>query len=206
LKDTLPETELKAKLRAEALRRRDAIPLLVRKVKERAISERLRALEAYRQSRTILFYVSFRSEVETRDLISAALESGKAVLVPRVHKDEAALKIYEIKGLEELAPGYMGIPEPEARAERLRDIAEVDLVVVPGAAFDDKGNRLGYGKGYYDKLLSSEAARPALVALAFEEQMVETIPAEAHDIGMDTIITDRRVIQCGGNVNGQEED
>ncbi|MGD2080788.1 MAG: 5-formyltetrahydrofolate cyclo-ligase, partial [Nitrospirota bacterium] len=91
-------------------------------------------------------------------------------------------------------------------AESLRGIGDVDLVVVPGAAFDEKGNRLGYGKGYYDKLLSSEDARPSLVALAYEEQMVEAIPAEAHDIGIDTILTDRRVIQCGGNVNGQKED
>ncbi|MGD8352174.1 MAG: 5-formyltetrahydrofolate cyclo-ligase, partial [Nitrospirota bacterium] len=198
--------ELKSRLRAEALKRRDAIPPLVRKVKDRAISERLLSLEAYRRSKAVLFYVSFRSEAETRDLIIAALESGKAVLVPKVHEEDAALELYEIKGLDELAPGYMGIPEPEGRAESLRGIGDVDLVVVPGAAFDEKGNRLGYGKGYYDKLLSSEDARPSLVALAYEEQMVEAIPAEAHDIGIDTILTDRRVIQCGGNVNGQKED
>ncbi len=206
MKDTLPETELKSKLRKGALKRRDAVPLPVRKVKDKAIAERLCDLEVYRRSNAVLFYVSFRAEVETRDLIERALESGKTVLVPKVHEEETALKLYEIKGLDELAPGYMGIPEPEARAENLRSIGDVELVIVPGAAFDEKGNRLGYGKGYYDKLLSSEAARPVMVALAYEEQMEERIPAEAHDISIDIILTDRRIIQCRGKSNGQEED
>jgi 5-formyltetrahydrofolate cyclo-ligase len=128
-----------------------------------------------------------------------ALSRGKAVMLPRVEGD--LLKIYEIRGMEELSPGYMGIPEPPSSVERLRGIKDVRMVVMPGAAFDPRGWRLGYGKGYYDRML--EGAREApLVALAYEEQISESLPHEEHDVRVDVIITDKRVMDC----RGQEED
>ncbi len=96
----------------------------------------------------------------------------------------------------------MGIPEPDVRENRRVTIKDIDLVVIPGTGFDIQGNRLGYGGGYYDRLLGYESKQLAevehipTVALAFEEQIGEEIPAEPHDIQVDMIITDKRLIRC----------
>jgi 5-formyltetrahydrofolate cyclo-ligase len=201
----LQEHDLKAALRKEALSKRDSIPLPVRKVKDSAIADRLLTLDNFMESQVVLLYASFRSEVETEGVIEKALEMGKKVLLPRVNLGGKRLDLYEINGLDELSSGYMGIPEPDAKEENLRGLEDVEVAVLPGAAFDSKGTRLGYGKGYYDRLLSEGRARPVLVALAYEEQMLEDIPAETHDVKMDIILTDRRLIGCKGNGNGQEE-
>jgi 5-formyltetrahydrofolate cyclo-ligase len=206
LKDTLSQTDPKAALRSEALTKRDAIPLPVRKIKDAAIAERLFASDKFASARAVMLYASFRSEVSTEAIILKTLEAGKKVVLPRVNSEESSLALYEIKTLDDLTPGYMGIPEPEAREESHVGIESVELVVVPGAAFDQRGYRLGYGKGYYDKLLANESTRPALVALAYEEQLVDEVPAEAHDVKMDAVITDRRIIGTEGSGNGQEED
>jgi 5-formyltetrahydrofolate cyclo-ligase len=206
LKDTLNQTDPKTALRSETIAKRDSIPLPVRKVKDAAVSERLFAFEKYAAARVVLLYASFRSEVSTETIIKKALDAGKKVLLPRVNAEETKLDLYEIKSFDELATGYMGIPEPEASSERRAAIDEVEAVVVPGAAFDPRGFRLGYGKGYYDRLLENEGTRPALVALAYEEQIVGEVPAEPHDVKMDVIITDRRTIGTEGSGNGQKED
>jgi 5-formyltetrahydrofolate cyclo-ligase len=94
----------------------------------------------------------------------------------------------------ELKSGYMGIPEPSLPDERLVNLNEIDIVIIPGAAFDYSGNRLGYGAGYYDILLSGRKRRMPVIALAYEEQIVDSIPAEDHDVKVDMIVTDKRVI------------
>jgi 5-formyltetrahydrofolate cyclo-ligase len=90
----------------------------------------------------------------------------------------------------------MGIREPKINKIYEKDIDDIDIVIVPGAGFDNKGNRLGYGAGYYDKLLSKSKKKISAIALAFEEQIAEKIPAEPHDIKVDIIITDNRLIKC----------
>jgi 5-formyltetrahydrofolate cyclo-ligase len=97
--------------------------------------------------------------------------------------------------MDELTPGYMGIPEPPQMDERLAGIDDADLVVIPGAGFDFAGNRLGYGAGYYDSLLSQRKKKIPVIALAYEEQIVDSIPAEQHDVKVDMIVTDKRVIR-----------
>lgn len=187
--------DVKKSIRKEAIRRRDAIPPPVRRVKDSAIRDRLLGLPEFIDAASLLLYASFRSEADTRSVMEEALSRGKAVMLPRVEGD--ALKIYELKGMEELSPGYMGIPEPPASHERLRGIDDVQVVVMPGVAFDARGSRLGYGKGYYDRMLEGAKGIP-LVALAYEEQMAEDIPREGHDVRVDIIITDKRVIDCRG--------
>jgi 5-formyltetrahydrofolate cyclo-ligase len=208
LKDTLRQSDPKAELRSVAIAKRDAIPLPVRKIKDAAIAERVFGLDIFSNASVVLLYASFRSEVSTGGIIEKALESGKKVLLPKVDTEETKLRLYEIKSVDDLEPGYMGIPEPQASEENSADIDDIDMVIVPGAAFDENGNRLGYGKGYYDRLLSGEGARPAIAALAYEEQIVKDIPAEPHDVKMELIITDRRVLvkSPGGSGNGQKED
>jgi 5-formyltetrahydrofolate cyclo-ligase len=176
--------------------RRDAIPLPVRHAKDRAVMQNLMVLEAYRDARRVLFYSSFRSEVGTGEMIKNALESGKEVVLPRVDVENNSLAKHVINGLQELSPGYMGIPEPTA-GRRVK-VEEVDLLIVPGVAFDSYGWRIGYGGGYYDRLLPRVKGTKPVIALAYEEQLFEGIPHEDHDVGMDVIITDRRIMDCRG--------
>jgi 5-formyltetrahydrofolate cyclo-ligase len=143
-----------------------------------------------------MFYASFRSEAETMPCISQALKLKKMVLLPLVDRERKTLRIFQISELSELAPGFMGIPEPKARRTRERHLDDVEVVLIPGAGFDSEGNRLGYGAGYYDRLLSKAKRNITKIALAFEEQIVPEIPSERHDIRMDKIITDKRTIDC----------
>jgi 5-formyltetrahydrofolate cyclo-ligase len=135
-------------------------------------------------------------------LLNDIIKSGKKLVLPVVDASHKMLTLYEVKDTAHLRPGFMGIPEPEKDVNRNMSLNEIDLVVIPGTGFDPKGNRLGYGGGYYDRLLSIESKQLAkvkhitTVALAFEEQIGEDIPAEPHDIKVDMIITDNRLIQC----------
>lgn len=194
---------MKPPLRQLLIKRRDTITSQQKKLKEAAIEKRLFALDLFRDAKCILFYVSFRSEVNTRKCLRDVIKSGKKLVLPAVDRVHRTIKLYETRALSELAPGYMGIPEPENRDDRKVSLRRIDLVIIPGVGFDLRGTRLGYGGGYYDRLLSYESKRLARVkkhiatiALAFEEQIGDKIPAEPHDIRVDVIITDKRVIRC----------
>jgi 5-formyltetrahydrofolate cyclo-ligase len=196
---------LKKRLRDELLKKRENISPEEKRLKEAAIKKRLLALADFKKSKSVLFYASFRSEVDTMLCIRHALKQEKNVSLPLVDEKNKRLRLYKIKDISELVPGYMGIPEPGVTEGREIDIGEVDLVIVPGAGFDTKGNRLGYGFGYYDKLLSNSKRHITTIALAFEEQIVPSVPNEIHDIKIDKIITDKRVINCktkGSRIRG----
>ena len=186
----------KPALRRELLVRRDQIPPEVRKIKNRLIQERLLSLEEFGKSGIIFFFASFKSEVDTSELIRSALSSGKRVVLPKVDKDRHELLLFEIRDFSELQPGYMGIPEPPLQDNQM-SIKDVDLVIIPGAGFDASGNRIGYGGGYYDRLLSGLQKHVPVIAPAYEEQLVDSLPSEPHDIKVQMIVTDRRVIRCG---------
>jgi 5-formyltetrahydrofolate cyclo-ligase len=189
--------ELKKEIRKDVLKKRADIKGHERSRKDSAIRERLFSMKEFKESQRILFFASFGAEVETLEIIKNSISMGKAAMIPKVGKD--GLEIYEIKSMDELSPGYMGIPEPEPRPETMRRLDDIDMVVIPGVAFDGKGSRLGYGKGYYDKLLSKMKKKIPIVAPAYEEQVVEYIPSEPHDIKIDKIVTDERTIDCNGH-------
>lgn len=193
----------KVSIRKYILSRRDSINDEIRKGKDREIKERLLQLPEFKASHKILLYASFRGEVDTFDLLKYCITHGKAVILPRVDKQNNELKIYKIKDTEELVKGYFAIPEPNVSEDRRMNVKHMDLILVPGVAFDEQCNRLGYGKGFYDKLLSEVGSqksevRRKIIGLAYEEQIVELIPSESHDIKMDMIITDKRIIECRG--------
>lgn len=195
---------MKKRLREKLLKKRDSIPPQQKALKESEIEKKLFDLDVFKKSKSILMYVSFRSEVDTRKYLDDLLKMNKRLILPLVDARHHLLKLYEVKDTSELAPGYMGIPEPDIRENRRVTIKDIDLVIIPGTGFDLKGNRLGYGGGYYDRLLSYESKQLAevdhipTVALAFEEQIGDEIPAEPHDIQVDIIITDMRLIRCDG--------
>ena len=138
-----------------------------------------------------MFFAAFRSEVETGPMIRRALKSGKRVILPKVQGSELAL--FEITDFDkDVAPGAWDIPEPnEGRPVQLD---EIDIIIVPGAAFDARGNRLGYGAGFYDQLLP--AFKKTAVALAYELQIVPSVPADPHDVPVAKVVTEKRVIEA----------
>lgn len=144
-----------------------------------------------------LVYVSVRDEVATIRLLESCLIQFREVVVPYCLPDYQ-LALFPLREMTELRSGKYGILEPDEqlRAERTVDPQSIDLAVVPGVAFDRKGNRLGYGKGYFDRLLARLPPNCPRVALAFDCQLVDTIPAEAHDIPLQTIVTETRTIDC----------
>ncbi len=186
---------MKKELRKELLTKRDSIPSSQTIKKNTAIKQSLFALDEFRKANSVLIYVSFRSEVDTIGQLQDILNLGKHLVVPLVDSRKKTLSLYQLKEISELTPGYMGIPEPSERKDREIRLEDIDLAIIPGSGFDPKGNRLGYGGGYYDRLLSN-ADNILAVALAFEEQITDDIPSEPHDIKMDIIITDSRVIHC----------
>jgi 5-formyltetrahydrofolate cyclo-ligase len=193
-------------LRDTVLARRAALTVRDRVAASAAITAILIAHRAYAKARCVLAYASFGDEFDTTALLDHVLQSGKVLVLPRVEKsaDKGArqLALHRMYALSDLVTGMWDIPEPRADAPPAK-LAEVDFALIPGLAFDRHGGRLGYGGGYYDKLLSTEASKnkahpetPALVRLsaAFSCQIVDAIPMTSLDIHIPTIITEEEVI------------
>jgi 5-formyltetrahydrofolate cyclo-ligase len=186
---------MKNSIRKEILKKRDDIPQKIKTDKNAIIKKRLFSLHEFMNAEIVCFYASFRSEVETLTMIKESLAMGKRVVLPKVQIKGRRVALCEIKDINELSTGHMGIPEPTLLNEHALLIDEVDLIVIPGVAFDYSGNRLGYGGGYYDMLLAQRKKKAPIIALAYEEQLVDEIPSEPHDIKVDMIITDKRLIK-----------
>lgn len=165
------------------------------------ICEKLVGLPAYQQARTIMYYVDARSEVRTRHYLPTALTQQKKIVVPWCNSI-GELELFHLKTMDELALGMYRILEPQEdlrhRPENQVTVQELDLVIVPGVAFDRRGARMGHGKGYYDKLLQHARADTPLIALAFECQLFPEIPVAAHDVFMDRIITELAIYEGRG--------
>lgn len=158
----------------------------------RAIQETFIMNGAFEIAGSIALYAPIQWEVDTSSVAVAALKAGKTVAFPVVAGDNMVLR--RIASLDELEPGAFGIPEPPLRNEAVSPEA-FDLIVVPGVAFDLRGNRIGYGKGYYDRLLHPLEGKGRLVGFCHDFQLVDSIAGEPHDVRLDLIITEKRVIR-----------
>lgn len=200
------ELQDKKAFRKERLQKRDALSEEYRKRADAARNEMLWKEPWFRDAAVLLFYVSFRSEADTRMLLAEALAAGKAVAVPKV--DGKNMEFFRITSMEQLKAGYQGILEPDETCERLdekllsqgtrkawfRGVVKNDvLLLVPGCAFDVTGGRMGYGGGFYDRFIERypDALR---VALAYNIQMVPKVPQEAHDMLMDVVVTEANML------------
>lgn len=151
-------------------------------------------IDLYKRVRSIALYASFKNEVLTDEVLLDALERGKEVFYPKVIRGKGGLGFVRVNGKDELEVGSYDIPEPRGKGFIEKPL--VGLVVVPGVVFDVMGNRLGYGKGYYDRTLALLVGSVQLVSLAFDFQVVEGIPTQPHDMRVDWVITEKRVIEC----------
>jgi 5-formyltetrahydrofolate cyclo-ligase len=187
--------EKKSEIRAETLARRNALSDEERSEKSKAIMECLFDFANFLEARIILFYVNANSEVATEAMISKALAYEKIVAVPWVDQKERQILPLKINDLNrDVQPGYRGIREPIAQRCKAIPVKNVDLAIIPGVAFDERGGRIGHGTGYYDKFIPMLDVTTRKVALAYECQIVPQIPMEPHDRYIDIIITERRII------------
>jgi 5-formyltetrahydrofolate cyclo-ligase len=184
--------EAKAALRREILARRDAIDPTARAGRSAAATARVAALGAFREARVAFAYASFGSELDTRPLLRRVLAGGRDLVLPRVERAARRLALHQVRDLDaDLEPGTWGIPEPAS--DRCRQVApsEIDFILVPGVVFDPDGGRIGYGAGYYDRLLAAwPCPVPPLVAAAFELQVVPRVPVGPTDHRVDLVVTE----------------
>jgi 5-formyltetrahydrofolate cyclo-ligase len=186
----------KGEVRRDVLRNRRSLTAEQVRLLSAQIQDALMALPEYLSARIIASYVAKSDEVQTSAVIQSALSAGKRVLVPRTDPVSARLHFCEIKSLDELQPGTFGVLEPPS-TRRPIPLDESQLVIVPVVAWDGKGQRLGYGKGFFDRELRHRG-RAVCVGLAFEFQRHDTLPVTSSDVPLDIIVTEKRVLRFGG--------
>jgi 5-formyltetrahydrofolate cyclo-ligase len=183
----------KRSLRQRILAQRRALTHEQWLASSRSAQQRLIALEEFSRAGCIALYSPAHNETDTSGILEAAFAAGKRVLYPAVCGDRMVFR--HVEGLHSLAEGSFGILEPcPTGIDHHAD--EPDLIVVPGVAFDCNGHRIGYGKGFYDRFLQHPDRTAHLVGLCHDFQLIDgAIPAEEHDIRMELIVTDRRIIR-----------
>ncbi|MBF0511111.1 MAG: 5-formyltetrahydrofolate cyclo-ligase [Candidatus Omnitrophica bacterium] len=152
------------------------------------IAQKLWANKAIQEAKTILFYASMPGEVDTLAMIKKALFSGKQVALPIVEQNQRKLIPTLISSMEEVHQGAYGITEPYMDPDKEVLLKDIDAVIVPGLAFDRQGHRLGRGAGYYDRFLSGLLEHTTTIGLAFDFQLTESLPIEAHDVRLTQVI------------------
>lgn len=166
----------------------------------RAILARLMSLEEFARARTVMFYVDVRDEVRTRFDLMNALNSDKRIVVP--YCVDGSLELFHLSNIDELDSGKYGVLEPRIamrkNSQRRVEVDTLDLIVVPGVAFDPQGGRLGHGRGYFDKLLAETKPTTTLVGIAFDCQVFSEVPMESHDVPMDRVVTETTVYRGRG--------
>ncbi len=181
------------------LDKRERISIADRESSSLQIFSSLYNTDEYRNSETILFYVNYRSEVVTKPYIEKALSEGKKVYCPR--GEGLDISFFRIEKLSDLSAGYQGILEPDKdELKRYTGNMQNDktVVIVPGSVFDHSGNRMGYGKGFYDRFLK-RYAKLKKIAICYDMQIMdEEIFHNENDVRMDIIISERQVIRANG--------
>jgi len=185
----------KEEIRRRILKRRLSLSKGDIRNKSQQVFLRLTETVEYKDSQNIMFYVATRSEVQTEEMIKTSIKMGKIIFVPIILTECTNLapsKIFDFDN--ELEKGKKGILEPKREHYRLFPPEDMDLIIIPGVAFDLSGNRIGRGFGYYDNFLRKVCSSAKIIALAFEMQIVKKIPNDKNDIPVHKIITEKRII------------
>jgi len=163
--------------------------------KTEAIENRLFDFANFLESKITLLYINNEHEVLTENIIRRAFVYNKIVVLPAYNAENFEMELKKVDNIEkDLVPGPRDILQPDASRCRDVPIEKIDIAIVPAVALDEKGGRIGSGKGYYDRLIPRLAITTRKVALAFEAQIVPQVPIESHDRHVDIIITENRVI------------
>jgi 5-formyltetrahydrofolate cyclo-ligase len=184
----------KSVLRAQLRERLKSIPSETKTALSEQACEILFTNSSYDHYKSVLLYMPLQDELDVRFFMTKALQQGRRLALPRYLPDREKYAAYFI-GNKPLKPGRFGVLEPETSMPV--PLNQLDLIVVPGLGFDPRGRRLGRGKGFYDRMLSE--ASGVKCGICFDEQIVENIPAEPHDVAMDFVATPTRWLDCRGS-------
>lgn len=189
----------KNKLRYEYLKKRDKIEPFLRYTYSTMILSKIKKMKEYENSKIVMFYLSYGSEVITDMMINEFLSDGKEVAVPVIQNPgDDIMTAVKIDKLEDCIDKVYGIRQPEFNEDDVVAGNEIDLIFVPGIAFDTNGYRIGYGKGYYDRWLKGTDVSKR-VGIAFEVQLIEKIPNGKYDLPVGRVLTEKRVIEIVKN-------
>ncbi len=178
----------KTQLRQAALESRRAIPRTRNAELSARVEENLFAQREFGEAALVASYVAMADEVQTAPILTRAISSGKRVAVPLVDVPSGRLLFFEIGDLSELSPGHFGVLEPRSNGRQV-GLDETDCVLVPLLAWDRRGHRIGYGRGYFDRALKDRGDSVA-IGLAFESQYVPHIPDQPSDVRLDMVVTE----------------
>ena len=187
-----PVPEEKNRLRRGLLEKRRNLPQSLRREKSALILKILLSEKVFSDASSVALYFPVNGEVDTREIFKKCVDLEKKVFFPKTLGSD--LVFLRTRNIEELTPGAFAIPEPPAEAERACG-DELDLVLVPGVAFDFSGNRIGYGKGFYDRFLK-DIPRQIRFGLAYRFQVLESVPSDETDVKTGRIITEDGAIDC----------
>jgi 5-formyltetrahydrofolate cyclo-ligase len=182
----------KKALRRRILAARDAVDAGLRRTWSEAIAVRLMARPELERAKTVHLFAGFGSEVDTLPIVRKLLDTGRRPVLPVVIRESWTLEHAAVSKVEDLLPGFKGILEPSKGCPRV-DPGALDLVLVPGVAFDRRCGRLGYGGGFYDRFLA--ACRAPRIALVFSLQIVDGVPCDAEDLPVDLVVTEEEEIR-----------
>lgn len=176
--------EEKRMIRREILLKRSEIPLEQRKLADMVIADRIIGHQWFYRAEILLGFVNYDSEISTKEILEEALLKGKKLFLPKIEKD--TMVFYRIQSMDDLAEGYKGIPEPKGDTEAFDYELYKDyrmLMLMPGVAFDIYGNRMGYGKGFYDRFLADkELLQTYSIGIGYKCQQVDRLPVDEYDI------------------------
>ncbi|NMB26820.1 MAG: 5-formyltetrahydrofolate cyclo-ligase [Tissierellia bacterium] len=184
-------------LRKKMLEKRSQLSLEKIEEKSKIIANNLFNLNQYKKANFIFSFISFKDEVNTHEIIKKSISIGKRVGVPIPVPKTKELKVSELIDFDkELDLGFYNILTPKDKYIRIVPPQLVDLVLVPGVAFDKRGYRVGYGGGYYDRFFNNINKDIIKIGLCYEMQILSEVPKNSHDIPIDFILTEKRLIQC----------
>ena len=182
---------MKKQLRAKILNRLLNISQKERAEKSSLIKEKIFALPEFKKAKRIMFYVSKPSEVDTRPMIEQSIQMGKEVVVPAILPGSKKLLSCRLKDYRQgLVAGPYGVDQPEVSKDSLVNPKKIDLFIIPGLAFDSRGNRLGRGQGYYDRFLARTPRYTPRIGVAFKFQMVNNLPCDRYDQPVNKLVSD----------------
>jgi 5-formyltetrahydrofolate cyclo-ligase len=195
----------KDELRQKFLRIRRSLPTIELKLLSGEVAKNLFSMNEFQKANVIGSYVALKDEVQTESIIRSALKMNKRVIVPLTNTVNHTMIFSEIRDYDlELGSGRFGILEPKREYMRQVPLEEADLILAPLIAWDERGYRVGYGKGYFDRALSSLKNDTLTVGLALESQRVPKIPNDSYDVPLDVIVTENRVIHCSARKVGKK--
>mgnify|MGYP006288469687 FL=1 len=187
----------KEELRKKYMKKRKKIANKKGESKSNKITTNLLSLDILKNPKNILLYISYRSEVDTEQLINKLLKKSKNVFAPYCIKDEKRMEIVQINDpTKDLKKGAYGIKEPKnSLRKKDNEINQLDIVIVPAVAFSKSGYRIGYGGGYYDRFLSRLSSKTISIGINYDELIFESVPKEDHDLAVDIIVTDKKILK-----------